>query len=161
MVWVSCIFLFESVGMWTKGAFLCKVFFLFCSLHNFDTKSVDRWTSTLKSLLKELGHLRTITILSSFDRDLRVMRILKKITSVISSFKSVNCVKEAVFLLHVFFLSFKILKKLWTGGQVMKIEKKFVSASCIFLFISVGYVDKFHYLKLCFLFNIFLSFLYP
>ena len=62
-------------------------------------------------LLKELGHLRTITILSSFDRDLRVMRILKKITSVISSFKSVNCVKEAVFLLHLFFLSFKILKK--------------------------------------------------
>ena len=97
--------------MWTKGAFLFHVFFLLCSLHNFDTKSVDRWTSTLKSLLKELGHLRTITILSSFDRDLRVMRILKKITSVISSFKSVNCVKEAVFLLHLFFLSFKILKK--------------------------------------------------
>ena len=58
--------------MWTKGAFLFFVFFLLCSLHNFDTKSVDRWTSTLKSLLKELGHLRTITILSSFDRDLRV-----------------------------------------------------------------------------------------
>ena len=80
-----------------------------------------------------------------------VMRILKKITSVISSSKSVNCVKEAVFLLYVFFLSFKILTKkcgqwtkgaflfhvfflfvpftiltqnVWTSGQVMKIQKK-------------------------------------
>jgi hypothetical protein len=117
-----------------EAVFLFHVFFEICAL---------------KSLDKKCGRVD------------KLMRILKRITSVMSSSKSVNCVKEAVFLLHVFFLSFKILKKLWTGGQVMKIEKKFVSASCIFLFISVGYVDKFHYLKLCFLFNIFLSFLYP
>ena len=44
----------------------------------------------------------------------------EKITSVISSSKSVNCVKEAVFLLHVFFISFKILKKSverWTSNE--------------------------------------------
>ena len=46
-------------------------------------------------------------------------------------------------------------KKVWTSGQVMIIQKKKVSASCIFLFIRMGYIDKFHYLKPCFLFHIF------
>ena len=92
------------------------IFYLFLVPLILFAKSVDMWTSTENS---------------------------EKIISVISSPKTVNCVKEAVFLLHVFFLSFKVLKKSvdrWSSNK--NSEKKIVSASCIFLFISVGHVNK-------------------
>ena len=82
-----------------EAVFLFHVFFEICAL---------------KSLDKKCGQVD------------KTMRILKKITSVMSSSKSVNCVKEAVFLLHVFFLSFKILKKKCGPWTVMKIQKKIV-----------------------------------
>jgi hypothetical protein len=127
IVSASCIFLFESVDMWTKGAFLFHVFFLLCSLHNVDTKSVDRWTSNENSFNFIISfYLIPFKILTKTCGQVdKQWKILKKIQPYmfyclnvwtrmclsISCFLSVMCPSQC-------------WQKVWTGGQVMKILKK-------------------------------------
>ena len=113
IVSASCIFLFESVDMWTKGAFLFHVFFLLCS-RNSDKKV---WTGG------------------------QVMKIQKKIVSAscIFLFESVDMWTKGAFLFHVFFLLCSLHNvdtKSVDSGQVMKILS-------ISLFLSTLYPSKF------------------
>ena len=89
-----------------KGVFLLHVFFLLCTLHNFDKKV---WTGG------------------------PVMKIMKKSYNLFyfHFLKVWTFVNETVFLFHIFFLSFLypsfFCKKVWTGGQVRKILKKSIN----------------------------------
>ena len=123
MVWVSCIFLFESVGMWTKGAFLCKVFFLFCSLHNFDTKSVDRWTSNENSFDFIISfYLIPFKILTKkVDRWTSIEIFLKNnSTMYVLLFKCVDNNVSFYFMFSLCHVPFTMLKKSvdrWTSNK--------------------------------------------
>ena len=116
-----------------EAVFLFHVFFEICAL---------------KSLDKKCGQVD------------KLMRILKK-TSVMSSSKSVNCVKETVFLLCVFFLSFKIQKKSverWTSNE--NSEKKCFSLMYILIYKN-GIYRQISLSETVFFISHFLSFLYP
>ena len=131
IVSASCIFLFESVGTWTKGAFLFQVFFLLCSLHNFDTKSVDWWTS----------NENYFDFINSFY-PIPFKFLTKTCGKVDKQWKNIQP--------YMFYCLI-----VWTGGPVMKIMKKIVSTSCIFLFASVDM-----WTKRCLSISCFLSVMY-
>jgi hypothetical protein len=93
----SCIFLFESVDMWTRRCLSISCFLSVCTLHNFDEKV---WTGG------------------------PVMKILKKSFNLLY-FTTWQCrlvdKKVSFYFISPFYLvHFKILTKVWTGGQVMK-----------------------------------------
>ena len=110
------------------------IFYLFLVPFRFFAKSVDRWTS------KE-----------NFEK--------KRQSPLFYCLRVWTCGQEAVFLFHLFFLPCTLQnvdKKVWTGGQVMKISDKKVSIPFILLLKSVDM-----WTRSCLSFSCFISTLCP